>query len=274
MAIGVCRLTGQTGHLVKSHILPAALTSPIPAHLPFAQGGTDHPPIRRRTSWYDATIVTRAGEDILAAYDDWAVAELRRHRLVWSGWGADDALTTSDHLRIPDAPGYGARRIHSLDGTRLRLFFLSVLWRAAVSELVEFGEVSLRPSDVRRLRRMLVTGHAAPLRLFPMRLIQLSTRGDVHNLTPLAQEVPRDFEDPGKGVTPIFRFYMDGLVIHYFRKVDDRETGALGGMIVGGAEELFVPTVPFETSWQRSNMERLIGEVAERWPERLSRIVR
>lgn len=272
MAIGTCKLTGDVGPLVKAHILPAALTSPYPAGLPFAQSGRDSAPIKRWTSWYDPTIVTRVGEGILEEYDSWAIEELRRHKLVWSGWGAAAKLISPDFEEIPGAQDYGVRKVIGLDGDRLRLFFLSLLWRAAVSDMPEFSEIVISASELRRLRRMLVEREPLPLHRFPMSLIQLSTRGDIHNLTPLAQEKPRDFINAAKGKIPIFRFYLDGLIVHFHRRSNAREVGGLTDLLVAGGEHLIVSTVTFEASWQLNNMNELVREAEERWPDRLARI--
>ena len=272
MAIGTCKLTGDVGPLVKAHILPAALTSPYPVGLPFAQAGRDHPPIKRWTSWYDANIVTRAGEDILESFDTWAVAALRKHRLVWSGWGDEQSLIAPHFERIPGAEQWGFRKITDLDGAKLRLFFLSLLWRAAVSDMVEFKEIQIGASGLRRLRRMLVERDPYPMHLFPMSLTQLATKGDVHNLTPLAQERPREAYSNDRGTIPIFRFYLDGLIVHIHRKSSAAEVSKLGDMIVGGTDSLVLGTVDFESSWQRTNMDELVREAEQRWPERLARI--
>ncbi len=272
MTSGTCKLTGDIGKLVKSHIIPDAFTSPDPGGLPFAQGGTDHPPIKRWTSWYDPNIVTRKGEDILQGYDDWAISELRRQKLVWSGWEGADRLIADDFESLPGDEGWGFRRIKRIDGTRLRLFFLSLLWRAAVSELTEFQEIKIRPSDLRRLKGMVAGGNPLPLHRFPISLTQISTRGDVHNLTPLAQSRPRDILNERKGSYLIFRFYFDGIIAHFYRDISPAEVTAMGDMIVGAADRLTLGTVTFEKSWQRSNMDQLVREVSERWPDRLKRI--
>ncbi len=272
MPIGTCKLTGDIGALVKAHILPAALTSPNPIGLPFAQAGRDHPPIKRWTSWYDPNIVTRVGEDILESYDTWAVAALRRHRLVWSSWGDEQSLSAPDFERIPGAEQWGFRKIVNIDGKKLRLFLLSLLWRSAVSEMVEFKEIQICASELRRLRRMVLERDPYPLHRFPMSLTQLATKGDVHNLTPLAQERPREAFRGDRGTIPIFRFYFDGLIVHIHRESSAKDVAQLGDMIVGSSESLLLGTVDFESSWQRTNMDELVREATQRWPERLARI--
>lgn len=271
MTIGQCKLTGRPGAFVKAHIIPKALTAPDPADQPFVQSGIGHPPIKRRTSWYDPALVTREGEDILSNYDNWAVSALRRHKLVWSGWGCNDVLVSSDFEAVPRVPEWGVRRIHGLDGARLRLFLLSLLWRAAASDMLEFEDIRLTASDQRRLRRAVETGSGLPQHRFPMTLTQFSTRGEVHNLTPLSLIIPRGADDCGRRDMRIFRFYFDGLVVHVHRAMSTAQVAAQGDTIVGAAPSLTVGTVTFEGSWQQSNMSRLMLNAAAEWPGRLAR---
>ena len=271
MAIGTCKLTGDVGPFVKAHIIPQALTYGATEDMPFAQAGLGDPPIKRWTSWYDPKIVTRAGEDILARYDDWAIEELRRHKLVWSSWPGHE-LDADNYEPLPgNDQGWGFREIH-LNGPRLRLFFLSVLWRAAVSEMREFQEVQIRHSQMRRLRRMLIEGDPAPFHVFPISLTQLSTRGRAHNLTPMAQRRPKSFFQPRGATTPIFRFYFDGLIAHIHRESSEKEIGELGGMLLGTNTPTAICTIKYENSWQDANMRELEREAEERWPERLAKI--
>lgn len=272
MVLGKCKLTGSYGPLVKAHILPAALTYPAEKGLPFAQAGQDRAPIKRWSSWYDSSIVTREGEDILSEYDDWAIQNLRHHQLVWSGWSEAGALDQSHFTALPGDPGYGVREINGLDGERLRLFFLSLLWRAAVSKLPEFAEVKLHSSDIRRLRRMLIERDPTPLERFPVCLIQLSTKGPVHNQTPIAQRKPRDVTKPNGSSIPIYRFYIDGLIAHIHCESSRAEVEGLGPMLLGVEARTVVTVVPFDKSWQRENLVHLIFEAETRWADRLARI--
>ena len=111
MPRGTCKLTGDVGPMIKAHILPGALCDPRPANEPFIQVGVDFRPTTRRTGWYDQNIVTQKGEDILTSYDTWAITELRRQKLVWSGWGQDESLVAIDHEFVPDFQGNGCRKL-------------------------------------------------------------------------------------------------------------------------------------------------------------------
>jgi hypothetical protein len=149
------------------------------------QAGRGDRPTRRWSSWYDSRLVTQAGEDILARYDHWAIAELRRNKLIWSSWGPMLRLATSDFKEIDAAMGF--RSILGIDFKRLRMFFLSLLWRAAETDRVEFSAIRLDDCVLDRLRTMVATGNAEPIEFYPISLIQLSSRGFEHNFSASAE---------------------------------------------------------------------------------------
>jgi hypothetical protein len=92
--IGTCLLTGERGKYVKCHIIPRALMRPHAQNEPMIYWyGEARRPVLRWNSWYDAHLVTRAGEDILEQYDTWAINELRKHHLIWSSWVAHSSYT-------------------------------------------------------------------------------------------------------------------------------------------------------------------------------------
>src|SRR5262245_1716421 len=91
---GVCKLTQETGRFVDAHLIPRALTKLSSQGHPYMQMGVGVKPVRRWSSWYDSELVTQAGEKILADLDSWAISELRRQMLVWSGWGQRTSLDT------------------------------------------------------------------------------------------------------------------------------------------------------------------------------------
>lgn len=244
MKKGVCKLTGEKGAFVKSHIIPAALTTPDGTG-PLIQGGRGRRPIRRWSSWYDPCLVTQAGEDILARYDDWAIAELRRNKLLWSSWGPMLRLATSDFKEFDAA--WGRRSISGIDFKRLRMFFLSLLWRAAETDRFEFSAIKLDDCDLDRLRSMVLTGNAEPIEFYPVTLIQLSAHGFEHNFSATAEVKtnPAIEEVPAQTI-PHFRFYFDGLVAHIHREA----AGQLDDTIIGARQKLLVTTVAFEGSRQ------------------------
>jgi hypothetical protein len=263
IADGICKLTGKQGTLVRSHIIPLALTPPEVKGDALIQAGRGRPAIRRMTSWYDKELVTAEGEKILMDLDTWAIAELRRHKLIWGSWGQAAELQSPDHVVLPilDA-GWGYREIELTDPTRLRLFFLSLLWRAAATGLPEFDQIVIDEPDLSLLRDMVLTGNPNPLHVFSVQLLQLSTRGVPHNLTPYPLMTTEPTPEGGQTPPyPVYRFYFDGLTATFDRRtltpefVDER-----AGIIVGCEQKLHMGTVTFEKSWQRENMKRLMME--------------
>jgi hypothetical protein len=261
---GECKLTGEHGRFVRSHIIPRALAPPAPNGKPFAQIGQRRRPTRRRDSWYDQNLVTRPGENILTAFDTFAIAELRRLKLVWQSWGPMQTLCVPDFTAW--SPTHGGRQVIFSDPSRMRLFFLSLLWRAAATTLAEFSEIDVRASDMRRLRAAIRDGIDPGESFYPVTLTQLSTLGLMHNHGPIAQIKPIP---QMRGVPPrrlqIFRFFMDGLIAHFHRDVDAMDMDGLTPMLVGGSSTV-ISTVSFEASFQAENLAYVMAEAEYEFP--------
>jgi hypothetical protein len=267
-----CRLTGESGKFVEAHILPRALTKPALAGRNFIQFGEGKRPIRRWSSWYDRELVTCEGEKILSGYDDWAIAELRRLKLVWQSWGPMISLSTGDSIKV-DSSGYGLRQLRCSDPDKLRLFFLSLLWRAAATTRPEFREIQLGTDHLEHLRIMVRDGNPRPLDFYPTTLLQIASMGPTHNFAPIAMD---DMVDIGNGVTSrqyVFRFYFDGLVARMLRPIEgvDRTKG-IESLVVGSGPTLVVQTQPLVGSFQIDNLNRVIVESQFRWPEATGRL--
>jgi hypothetical protein len=229
---------------------------PMPKGFPLMQFKTGTRSIRRWSSWYDMSLVTKEGEKILTELDTWAISELRKNKLVWSGWGSSRSLG-SFHIPFDDT-GMGIRIIESIDPKKLRLFFLSILWRAASTTLPEFTEVQLSQQDMEKLRLMIISRETEPLAFYPAHLTQLSTIGHIHNHAPTASviELSESGDDAKIKLLPVFRFYFDGLIIHMHRHAlaDDGYTSTLGNWTVGASETLAIMTISFEKSFQHYNL--------------------
>jgi hypothetical protein len=261
---GVCALTGVRGTFVKSHVIPRALTRIEPASNPFVLiNGDQARPLLWWDSWIDRRLVTRAGEDILCDYDNWGIATLRRHHLIWSSWGAF-VQVPPPHDQQDQNPFFGIRVFEDIDPTHWRLFFASLLWRAAATALPHFNEIIMPPADLEVLGRSLLTRTPLGDDFYPVALTQLSTRGQDHIRAPLKKEM-LIFDDAGNplGTTPIFRFYFDGLTAQ-FRIPGNLPLQPLGPSGVGNEARFAVVTVPFETSRQRMDLEQNLASARVR----------
>jgi hypothetical protein len=254
---------------VKAHIIPEALSATLsPDKQPLTQRGKDGRYIRRWTSWYDEKLVTADGEAILTGYDTWAIEFFRWHKLIWSSWGPMARLEVPDHLENPGAAWMGHRTLRGINCERLRLFFLSLLWRAAATNLFEFEAVNLPPRELERLRQMVLHGMVEPYNFYPMQLIQLSTKNVPHNRAPLrgirAGLVGEMAIDPNAAYIgrrmPLYRFYFDGLIIHMEINDDPDQLRPSSGGAIKLGDELGVLTLASERSYEMQHLKTTILE--------------
>lgn len=211
---GVCKLTQSFGPYVDSHIIPLSLTRLSRTGEKYVEAGIGRGVKKRSNSWYDGALVTRQGEDVLAAIDSKAIIELRKHRLVWSGWGSEQRLKSDD---IHHENGELLCRLIRLERPEiLQLFFLSLLWRAAASTRPEFDAIVLQDSVIEDLRNRILRQEPGPIIDYPIQLFQIITRGVEHNRTPLLERKPIITDENGSFDEEVayVRFYFDGLVAH------------------------------------------------------------
>jgi hypothetical protein len=173
-----------------------------------------------------------------------------------------------DHSVIGDT-GWGLRRLKDIDFKKLRLFFLSLLWRAAATTHAGFVGMNLSPEELDELGSRLVNRDPGPPTYFSIHLNQLSTMGDGHNLTPIAQTKRiASVDDINEHSVPFFRFYFDGLIAHVHPNDDaSDDPSSLGPLVLGQEEFTAVATIKYETSFQRENLLNLMGEAWRGWPE-------
>lgn len=267
---GVCALLGVEGPFAKSHLIPQALTGTNVPGERFIEAGRGARPIRRFTSWYDHQLVTRAGEQILSEIDTHGIAELRKHKLVWSGWNKDKQLITHDYAVHSDAEtGLGVRLIENIDSQKLRLFFLSLLWRSLSTKIKEFSHLENIGVNLQALREILVSKAPTPANYHPILLNQIDSRGFTHNHTPTIQEIEFPFED-GVRKASYYRFYMQGVVAHIYPETCDDLYSTAPMTFIGGAEKLWVFTRRFEKSKQYVDACEMMEDSYKKWPGTVS----
>ncbi|TJU82967.1 MAG: hypothetical protein E5Y15_14890 [Mesorhizobium sp.] len=86
-----------------------------------------------------------------------------------------------------------------------------------------------------------------------------------HNHAPLAFTKTIPSFEPGKPhlEQPVFRFFLDGLIVHFSRlSVEQNDAMDLGPLQVGNTDSITISTVPFEASAQAENLV-IVGLEAE-----------
>ena len=258
MENGDCKLTKEVGKFVKSHIIPKSLTRPnISGNKFIEKKVTNHGPFygKASDSWYDPNIVTQKGEDILAYLDTLAIEELRGLGLVWS----------SHLFKANSAKQQNSLRLVKFQRPKLiRKYFLSLLWRAAVTKISAFSEVNLNAKNIELLRQIIVGEKEDNRAIFPISLVQLSTKGHTVNLAPFKQKMDIN------GGENIYRFYHDGLVIHMY--IDDPRLSVLKSSVdynhpmFIGLDITIINQINYENSFQYQNTLKHTKEYFNHFP--------
>jgi hypothetical protein len=244
---GVCKLTGTSGPYVASHIIPRALTLLSRTGEKYIETGIGLGVKKRSNSWYDYSLVTKHGEDILATIDSGGIEQLRLHRLVWSGWGLDQRLQSDDIVGEDSHQQF--RLIPVAQPKVLQIFFLSLLWRAAATTRPEFKDVCVPESVLEDLTKRVSSKDPGRAEDYPIQLFQIITRGITHNRTPLLEWKHALNMDLAEGPEILYvRFYFDGLVAHVHLALGQTLPAEYLNTCLGFKEKTIVFLHEFESS--------------------------
>lgn len=258
--LGTCALTGEYGQFVKSHLIPRALTRLSRTGGKFIQSGIGERIVWVSDSWYDLKLVVRHGEDILADIDDIGIKELRENHLIWSGWGGHESL--QDLLGID--PNYPLRELRLQNTKNLRLFFLSLLWRAAASNLLHFRHVFLTPEEIEDLRKRVFNRDPGAQEDYPIILHQISDLGAHHNRAPLLEEETIVIDgEPDRKATYV-RFYFEGLVTRIYLPNRSELPVNFANLGINERSSFIVFLNRFENSRTRVNLMDMMRDYSDR----------
>jgi hypothetical protein len=131
MNVGTCKLCGNEKELIRAHIIPKSF---YPAdekgnRMQIVLDGRGHQPSRQlQNGYYDPNLVCRECEDFFNAGDDYAKRLLLDRR--------SEAVRKTDHDRT-------YFEYSNVDYTSIKLFFISLLWRAHATTLPSFDKVDI-----------------------------------------------------------------------------------------------------------------------------------
>lgn len=261
---GICKLTGQLGKFANAHILPRALTRLSRSGEKARETSLGARPRSRPPTWYDNALVIQEGEKILEDIDTPAIEALRKHKLVWSSFENDSPFAPEDFT--PCDINLNLREVAVGSAEELRLFFLSIVWRAAASLRPEFADVEVADEILEDLRLRVLSQDPANVWDYPIVLDQLITRGPAQNRTPILEHFPLAFEGMENPVSmATVRIYMDGLVAKVILAKGMNINWEDAGKIILGAEDSsLVFSRPFEHSRTLHNMLEVISDNVQR----------
>lgn len=196
-----CKFCQHDNSLIKAHIIPEGFFRRLRSGNQAPTMLTNQPgqfPKKSPVGVYDSTILCRNCEDQFGDWDNYAQQLLQDEPLngkkIFSG------------LRII---GY---EVPTFDYTRLKLFFISLLWRASVSSHSFYGSISLGPYE-RKAKSMIENQDPGSPEEFGVFLAKFNHKLGTIILDP--------HHERWSGVN-YFRFYLAGYVAYV--KVDQRRT--------------------------------------------------
>lgn len=146
---GICKLCHKEKPLARSHIIPETFYNPV-----YEDQQTDHSYSTHSTDPNDKTLKRQKGIwELMLCQDE---CEVRLS--AWEKYTSEFFRNREAELVVP--PGHKFKVLRGVDYPKLKLFHMSVLWRAGISTRKEFAEVSIGTKHEERLREMLINGHA------------------------------------------------------------------------------------------------------------------
>jgi hypothetical protein len=197
----LCKLCLQEKKLIKAHIIPEGFVRPLWSGKLAPELHTNSPgkyPKRIPIGVYDPSILCSECDQKMAPWDDYA-QELFLHQF------SDAQVLQLNQQQV----GW---RIESFDYRRLKLFFVSVLWRASVSQHEFYKRISVGPFEG-RLRTMILDRDPGGSQDFAVILARF---GD-SDIAAMLDPHPEKFES-----VSFIRFYLTGILAYI--KVDQRPT--------------------------------------------------
>jgi len=231
--MGLCKFCREDRPFIRAHIIPAAFHRDL-------QGGSDRPPIILGTSpqWFPK-------RNPGGLYDETMLCGSCEARFgPWDQYGAQCLLQNFETDQRPISPtdtslGY---QMVTWDERRLRMFAISLLWRAAVTTNEIFRRAKLGPHEGRVRERIVQAdpGDPADLAVFFCKWTASPGR---EPLT-LTQISPYTYKLDGVNVT---RFFLGGFVIYI--KVDRRKLGSpLDGITLSPGRPVYAIARDLESS--------------------------
>lgn len=239
---GNCKLTDTYGFFVKSHIIPKSLTKKGENEF-FIEERNIYGKVKYHKcfdSWNDNEIVIKQGEKILSELDDFAIKELRRTNLLWSS--EKTLITKKGEIELDDT--------HCYDSKKMRLYFLSLLWRAAVSNLPAFKNINLSEDKIIKLKNLITKKQIDDFSSFPIMLYALS-KGEKHNYSAGIDEV--------NGIKT-FKLYHDGLIIRFLDIHNHTlliDKNGMPSLFVGEEDKITFIKIDYEDSRQKEELEQI-----------------
>jgi hypothetical protein len=240
--MSLCKLCGDDRPLVRAHIIPESMypfESESREPLIMVPSAPDVHPGRTRRGVYDRELVCGPCEAEFSPWDDYANRLLRKEP------------GEHDYTYVDGEPQVYI--IRTYDYAKLKLFFVSLLWRVSESNQSFCEHVSIGPKHTARLRQMIRNGEPGEPEEYSVFLVRLTHHDDAHK-TVMSPQLRRH-----KSVR-FWRFQFAGYMCDI--KVDRRPTPPpLCRWIMAPGERLRVIIVPFSKTPEFKDCVRAVRKL-------------
>ena len=230
----LCKLCGEDKKLVDAHIIPKSFHRIDPDDRQPSRLVTNvegRYPQKIRKGIYDSAILCEDCEHHFSRWDDYA------DNIFLKSWGKFEKISVAGE-------DFGFR-LSSYDYALLKMFFLSVLWRAAVSQHVMYSKIQLGPREP-ILRDSILRSAPGDVDYFGV-VLQAFDSTEIGILNPLLERF--------SGVR-FCRIYLSHIIA--FIKVDSRPFHEpFKSMALGATQQLVLAHKNFMTSPERRIMRNL-----------------
>lgn len=196
----ICKLCGENKKLIKAHIIPEGFFRPLRygSAVPEIHSNINGVfPKRSPIGIYDKNILCEKCDKYIGSWDDYA------HQLLIQDF--------SEELAVQKGNTKAAYKIDNFDYKRLKLFFLSILWRATISSQPFYSKIQIGPHE-RIIKKMIATENPGKPYDYAVSLAKFSDP----NVNAMLDPHKKRFD----GIN-YCQFYITGFVLYI--KVDKRE---------------------------------------------------
>lgn len=239
----ICKMCLKDKPLIKAHVIPAAFYRYMkkddrPLEIRSIEKGV--PKRRSYTGIYDKNILCEDCERLFQKYDDYA-----QKLLLPDPKGAD-------HIIGPDGQKEGYK-VNNVNYHCLKLFFLSLLWRASASVREEFSKVNTGPFE-EELRHRIRRDDPGNRDYFSVTILRFD------------HVLGKNFLlDPHKTRINSLNYYVFYLSAGYkaYIKVDKRPlTGPLASIVLSPQKPLYIP---FDKEFLKSKDFNILSKIVKNY---------
>lgn len=251
-----CRLTGVKGPAVRSHVLPIGLTIKNRGDMLFDLT-RERPARRRQGGWYDDRLVTAEGEAILAKWDNVAISAFRKNGMLFSVRRDDGVELMGADYSVPAPQIEGVFRAPIENSMSIKLFGISMLWRAAASQRSEYDLVQLPAEVLDELRAFVVEERVPKYWEFPVVLGVFNNRYEFTDIAPHTITM--------RGVRFV-RWCLDGVIMYVATRRRTTGGSRWRGLAVGhNASELMGLIMQYENGSQQRHTDEAFEDQLRRF---------